>query len=262
MKKLIIGMSSFLILDLYFNVITHFISNTVIQFVGLLLFFPLASSVGKLNGLQGLKGIGLVFHHNWRKHFAASFVMGFGVWLLMYSVYGWIGKFEIIGIQTGGEAWWTLIQVMIGFFLGSFINDLITRGFVINILIGKLPPMFISIISIFVYALDDFWNGDLTILNFVFSLILGCSLTFSFYKSGSVWADTGIHFGLNVAYGLFYGLIGKAGGGLLLITEGSISPMLNTFILLSFASLLFLPVFFYYGQRKSSMLANEKAEEI
>ena len=95
-----------------------------------------------------------------------------------------------------------------------------------------------------------------------FSLILGCSLTFSFYKSGSVWADTGIHFGLNIAYGLFYGLIGKAGDGLLLITNGEISLLLNNTVLLSFASLLFLAMFFYYRKRKMSILDEEKTGQV
>lgn len=135
------------------------------------------------------------------------------------------------------------------FFLGSIINDLITRGFVIHSLAGKLPPFFIAIISITLYALDDFWNGDVTFLNFVFSLILGCSLTYSFYQSGSVWADTGIHFGLNVSYGLLYGLNGKSGGGLLMITEGKINPLLNNTILLATTSLLFLVVFLYYWKK-------------
>jgi hypothetical protein len=67
---------------------------------------------------------------------------------------------------------------------------------------GKLPPFLIALISIIVYSLDDFWNGDFTVINFVFSIILGCSLTDAFYHSKSIWADTGLHFGLNLAYGL------------------------------------------------------------
>lgn len=174
-------------------------------------------------------------NYRWRRDFTASFVIGFGCWLLMYATYWQIGKFDIIGIQTGLGAWWILIQMTVGFFLGSLINDLITRGFIIHMLIGRLSP---------------------------FSLILGCSLTFSFYKSGSVWADTGIHFGLNIAYGLFYGLIGKAGDGLLLITNGEISLLLNNTVLLSFASLLFLAMFFYYRKRKMSILDEEKTGQV
>ncbi|MFL0364135.1 CPBP family intramembrane glutamic endopeptidase [Pseudobacillus sp. 179-B 2D1 NHS] len=249
MKKAIIGIGSFLALSIYFNGVTHFVTNTFIQLFGILLFFPFASYIGKLNGLPGLEGIGLLRSNHWKKHFAVSFLIGFGCWSLMYVTYWQLGKFEIRGVQTGFNAWWMLVQMIVGFFLGSIINDLITRGFVIHSLAGKLPPFFIAIISITLYALDDFWNGDVTFLNFVFSLILGCSLTYSFYQSGSVWADTGIHFGLNVSYGLLYGLNGKSGGGLLMITEGKINPLLNNTILLATTSLLFLVVFLYYWKK-------------
>ncbi|MED4400603.1 CPBP family intramembrane glutamic endopeptidase [Metabacillus fastidiosus] len=251
LKQIITGLSGFLILDLYFNVTTHFLSNSILQFCCLLLFFPLASYIAKLNGLKGLSGIGLRRSSNSLKQFSISFLIGFGFWTLMYTVYWSLGKYEVIGIKTGLDAWITLIPILVGFFLGSLINDVITRGFIINLLKGRMNPFWIVSISIIVYAVDDFWNGDLTVFNFIFSVILGCSLTLSFYKTGSIWASTGIHFGLNTAYGLLYGLSGKHGGGLLLTAEGEISLFLNDFILLLSASLMLWPVFLYYSKQEN-----------
>jgi len=250
MKKFITGLFSFIILDLYFNITTHFINfNIFIQLISILLFFPLASLIAKLNGLQGLRGIGMV-REKWPKFFAASFLIGFGSWALMYFSYDMAGKFNIIGVKNGLEVWWGIGQIIVGFFLGSLINDLVTRGFVINVLKGKIPPLAIAAISILIYALDDFWNGDLSILNFIFSVVLGFSLTYAFFKTGSIWASTGIHFGLNMAYGMLFGLSGGYGDGIFLMTKGSIHPFLNTTILLMAAAFVFLIVFLYYRDKK------------
>ncbi|MDR7071712.1 CPBP family intramembrane glutamic endopeptidase [Fictibacillus barbaricus] len=259
MKKLIFGLVGFLLLDFYFNVTTHLISNTVIQFLCILLFFPLASYIAKLNGLPGLQGIGLAKTQNSRKYFLISLFIGFSVWTLLYITYWSFGKFEITGVQTGWNAGWILLQVLAGFFLGSFINDLITRGFVMNLLKGKMPPIVIMSISIIIYALDDFWNGDLSLMNFIFSFVLGCSLTYAFYKTGTIWADTGLHFGLNIAYGLLYGLIGKPGGGIILISKGEINPFINNTIVLMMTSLLFVIVYFYY-RRKGQVAAETQIQ--
>ena len=211
MKKFTVGLCGFLVLNIYFNTTTHFVSNSIGQFIGLLLFFPIASFIAKLNGLPGLKGLGLVKGQNGLKYFMVSFVFGFGCWIIMYMTYWQLGKFDFYGIKTGFGALSTVGQILNGFFFGSLINDIITRGYVLNLLKGKLPTYFTAVISIIIYALDDFWNGDLTLVNFVFSIILGCSLTYAFFKTGSVWANTGIHFGLNTAYGLIYGLTGQVG---------------------------------------------------
>lgn len=261
MKKFIIGLSSLVVLDLYFNITTHFISNSVIQFFCLLLFFPIASWFAKINGLKGLKGIGLRRGQNGLKHFLVSFAIGFTCWTFLYLTYWQLGKFEIIGIKTGFSAFSTLVQVLVGFFLGSFINDIITRGYILNLLKGKISPFLIATISISIYAIDDFWNGDLSLMNFIFSIILGCSFTYAFLKTGSIWANTGIHFGLNVGYGMIYGLSGQYGGGIILTEKGEINPLVNNIVVLTAASIVFVLVFLYY-RKKDKIIASNTAQSI
>ncbi len=246
MKKILIGVMVFILLNLYFNVTTHFISNTIIQLICILLFFPIAYYTVRLIGLPGLKGLGLIVNKKGIQYFFISFLIGFGCWTAMYAVYWNLGKFEIIGMKTGTEALWISIQVLVGFFLGSLINDLITRGYIINSLSGKLKPLTIGCISILVYAIDDFWNGGLTIMNFVFSLVLGCSFTYAYIKTGSLWANTGLHFGLNVSYGIYYGLSGDYGAGVIRISEGYIHPFINHLVVLSAAVVVFIIIYFVY----------------
>ncbi|RZT23508.1 CPBP family intramembrane glutamic endopeptidase [Fictibacillus sp. BK138] len=254
MKKISIGISLFLLLNLYFNVTTHFISNTIIQLMCILLFFPIAHYSVKLVGLPGLKGLGLVRSKKGSQYFLISFLIGFSCWTAMYAVYWYLGKFEITGVKTGLDALWIGSQVIAGFLLGSLINDLITRGYIINWLSEKLKPLAVGCISVLIYAIDDFWNGEPTIVNFVFSLILGVSFTYAFLKTGSLWANTGIHFGLNVSYGMIYGLSGNYGAGLITTSKGDIHPLTNHLVVLSAAVVIFIIVYYVYRNPRSQTM--------
>lgn len=65
MKKIGIGIIGFLVLDLYFNLFAIQFSNSYVQMVTILLFFPLAHYVAKAIGLRGLAGVGAHFHQGW-----------------------------------------------------------------------------------------------------------------------------------------------------------------------------------------------------
>jgi membrane protease YdiL (CAAX protease family) len=210
------------------------------------LVFPYCSLFGKDGWTAWTEGLGFVRSKKGLQYFLISFLIGFSCWTAMYAFYWNLGKFDITGMKTGIEALWIGFQVLVGSFLGSLINDLITRGYIINSLSGKLQPLAIGCISILIYSLDDFWNGEPTIMNFVFSLILGVSFTYAFLKTGSLWANTGLHFGLNVSYKMFYGLSGDYGAGLLTTSECDIHPLINHLVVLSAAVVIFIIVYFVY----------------
>jgi membrane protease YdiL (CAAX protease family) len=218
-------MIGFIVLDMYFAIVTTQVGNPFLQFGATLVFFPLAYFIAKWVGLDGLKGLGLLFHHGWKKNFFYSFLIGFSFWMLWYGIEFQIGQLEYVGIKPPRELFMPIIEVFVGFFVGSLINDLIIRGYVMNLLKGRIHILWIFTISILLYALDDYWYAGLSIHNIIFSILLGLSLTYSLYKTGSIWADTGIHYGLNIAYGLFYGLVGKAGGGIFIIKTGQDSTL-------------------------------------
>ncbi|MEH7178167.1 CPBP family intramembrane glutamic endopeptidase [Neobacillus vireti] len=187
------------------------------QFVALLVFFPLASFITKWVGLNGLKGLGLVFHQGWLRNFFLSFGIGFCFWMLMFGIQLLSGDLQWNGTREPSELLMPVLMIIVGFFMGSFINDLIVRGFVVNLLKDKMQIGWVFTISILIYALDDYWYAGFSLSNFIFSLILGLSITYAFYKTGSIWANTGIHYGLNVAYGLFFGMVGSPGTSIFIV---------------------------------------------
>jgi membrane protease YdiL (CAAX protease family) len=170
-------------------------------------------------GLEGLKGMGMLFHPGWIKNFFISFLIGFGFWMIMFGTQFYIGDLEFVGVRGPRNLIMPVVEVFIGYLVGSLINDLIVRGYVINKLKGKIHIVWIFIISILIYALDDYWYAGFSLSNMIFSIILGLSLTFAFYKTGSIWADTGLHYGLNIAYGLFFGLVGNSESSLFIVKE-------------------------------------------
>jgi hypothetical protein len=235
----------FIVLDLYFAIGTTQLGNPFLQFGATLVFFPLAYFIAKWVGLDGLRGMGLLFHHGWKKNFFYSFLIGFSFWMLWYGIEFQTGQLEYVGMKPPAELFMPIIEVFVGFFVGSLINDLIIRGYVMNLLIGRIHIFWIFTISILLYALDDYWYAGLSIHNIVFSILLGLSLTYSIYKTGSIWADTGIHYGLNIAYGLFYGLVGKAGGGIFIIKETGQDPTLSSLLSFVIPAIMFIFVLWF-----------------
>jgi membrane protease YdiL (CAAX protease family) len=232
-KNMLFGIIGFIVLDLYFNLFAIQFSNSYLQLTFILLFFPLAHIVSKMVGLNGLAGIGLVFHQGWARNFLISFLIGFTFWAIWNAYYFFGGSYLYQGMNS--HFWgMPLLEVVVGYLLGSIINDLIVRGYVINVLKGKMNIKWVLTISILVYAIDDFWYEGFRLDNMVFSILLGISLTYVFYKTGSIWANTGIHFGLNMVYGLVFGQQGKPNSSLILIhdldTNAFLSPYLDKIV--------------------------------
>nr|WP_239586951.1 CPBP family intramembrane glutamic endopeptidase [Bacillus ectoiniformans] len=113
------------------------------------------------------------------------------------------------------------LEIVGGFFLGSLVNDLIVRGFVFAQLKDKLSIPRIFVLSVFLYSMEDIWMEGFSLGNTIFSVVLGLSLTYAFMYTGSIWANTGLHWGLNVCYGMFNGMVGDGGGGIFIIENGT-----------------------------------------
>ncbi|GGA34561.1 hypothetical protein GCM10010917_19810 [Paenibacillus physcomitrellae] len=122
----------------------------------------------------------------------------------------------MIGSKSFTEMFLAFLMVILTFFVGSFLNDIIIRGYVFGHLKERIPLKLVFFISLILYSLDDSWNEGFSITNTLFSLILGLSLTYTIFKTDSIWVDTGIHWGLNVCYGIFNGTLGGSDGGIII----------------------------------------------
>ncbi|HWL24691.1 MAG TPA: type II CAAX endopeptidase family protein [Ureibacillus sp.] len=237
--KVLLG---FIVLDLYLNIGIARSSELWIQVILVLLFFPILKVILKLTKVNNYQKIGINFQPNWTKNLMFGFLIGFAFWLVKYVLQYISHGFEITGIQPFPEMLITLIIVLLMFFVGSFLNDVIIRGYIFGHLKGKIPMKWIFLISVVIYALDDMWNEGFSLWNTLFSLVLGLSLTYAIYKTGSIWLTTGIHWGLNVCYGIFNGALGSASGGIIL-TQNYSPTILTEFISYLIALSMFLLIY-------------------
>lgn len=242
--KVIAGL---IVLDLYLNMGIARSSQFLIQVLLVLLFFPLLKGILMLTKVKEYKNIGISFHPKWWKNMIIGFIIGFSFWLMKYILVYLFGGFEMTSGKSFPEIIMSLLMVMLTFFVGSFLNDIIVRGYVFGHLKERIPVKWVFIISLILYVLDDSWNEGFSITNTLFSLILGLSLTYAIYKTGSIWADTGIHWGLNVCYGIFNGTLGSSDGGIIITKYEPQSMFLE---MISYIVPLFMFLFIYLLRNK------------
>lgn len=226
-----------------------------IRFFHLVLFFPLAYVLAKIVLKTGFEGYGLVFFRGWHRNLFIGLAIGIIGWFCLFTLQFLIGKYEYIGIKPVGDVIVMLVIIIVGFGLGSLINDMIVRGLVFHHFMGKLPVGVVMLISITLYALDDAWLEGLTLQNTIFSAVLGLSLTYAFYKARSIWANTGIHLGLNIVYGLFFGVSGQSGEGVFLFNDHKIDSALSSWLSTIIAFLLFIVVFAVFKKKKRAVIS-------
>lgn len=248
MKKILFAIIGFIILNLYFNGITNILRLDGVFWVGgALLFFVLAYGVAKATQQEGLGSLGYRMYPQWWKHLLTGFGIGFVCWGLIYGTRYLFGVYTFTGTIALMDIVWVIIQGLIGYGLGSTINDAITRGYIFAQLKGKAPKWLILLISVLIYALDDAWNEGFSLHNTFFSLILGFSLGYAFIKTRAIWFTTGIHFGLNMMYCLFNG-VGGSGG--IFITESTGVDHVSGIISLVYPALMFLFIVIYFRRAK------------
>ncbi|MED3564312.1 CPBP family intramembrane glutamic endopeptidase [Bacillus xiapuensis] len=239
--------AGFIVLDLYLNMGIAKSSQFLLQVLLVLLFFPLLKGILMLTKVKEYKNIGISFHPKWWRNTLIGFIIGFSFWLMKYILVYLFGGFEMTSGKSFPEMIMSLLMVMLTFFVGSFLNDIIVRGYVFGHLKERIPVKWVFIISLILYALDDSWNEGFSISNTLFSLILGLSLTYAIYKTGSLWADTGIHWGLNVCYGIFNGPLGSSNGGIIKTVYEPQSMFLE---MISYIVPLFMFLFVYLLRNK------------
>ncbi|MBM6619570.1 CPBP family intramembrane glutamic endopeptidase [Bacillus suaedaesalsae] len=240
---------TYLLLSIYFYYVPMLLPmNDVIRFFHLLLFLPLAHFIAKMLNGKGLDSYGLYFFKGWFKNVWSGFLIGFIAWSILFTIYFAFGKYKGIELINEPRSILTIIIIVVGFGLGSLINDLLVRGLVFSYFRNKVPFTQLFSLSVILYALDDCWNEGLSVQNIIFSICLGLSFTYSFFKSGSIWANTGIHMGLNVVYGLFFGVSGIIGDGIFTFAISE-NPVIHTTWLSSILA-IFMFLFVYYKQNK------------
>lgn len=213
----------FAALDLYANVVPRLVGLAVPVWLAYVCgFFVLVFLVCRYGlGLDRSASLGLDRPPGWTRLLAAGFAIGLGIWALKNVVFLAMGKFELVGWRDAAFALPLLGMALFGMFFAAAINDLMIRGFGLAFcrrfgwMRAYLP------LTVIVYALDDAWNEGFDPGNLAFSAILGLSLAWTVFKTGTLWMSIGIHWGGNVCYRFMSGFDGQGVPRLLHVVEGA-----------------------------------------
>ncbi|MGE6489102.1 CPBP family glutamic-type intramembrane protease [Paenisporosarcina sp. NPDC076898] len=217
--------------------------NDIFRFMYMLSFFPVAYLLAKILFGKGLESYGLIFFNGWYKNLGIGLSIGFIGWCLLYGVRIIVGEYTVTGTQSFTDSLIVLIMICAGFLVGSLISDMIVRGLVFHHFGNRVSFGMLILIATILYTLDDIWLEGLTVNNFIFSACLGISLAYAFYKTHSIWANTGLHAGLNIAYGLFFGVTGNVGDGIIQFKVVDSTFFFSSWLSSFFALVLFLIIY-------------------
>lgn len=246
--------TGFLLLNVYLRVVpTLLIGNDVLWLAAFILFFPLAHFVGRWSSGAGLRKQGLAQTFNWKKRLLTGALTGSAIWLVLTSAELLSGSLQFAGWQPLGKASWIAVQALVVAVLGSATNDVLTRGYVFAHWKGRLPVLYIVLLSTALYLADDVWLEGWSARNNTFSLVLGLAFALSVVRTGSLWMNTGTHAGLNFIYYLVYGFgNGKYNDGVFISTShpAEASPYLGVFAALGVLGLTALMTKSYRGREE------------
>ena len=135
----------FIFLDLYVTLVPQLInSNTLLWILFAAVFFPLAHITSRITGMNGLNTLGVKFHNGWKRNLTSGFVFGFIFWLALEIISFTFNGSSIIGVKSFDVGAFFILQAFVGLFLGSFMNDIIVRGYVFAHLKNKVTQRFFS----------------------------------------------------------------------------------------------------------------------
>lgn len=229
-------------------------------------FFPVAHYISKLSGMNGLNDLGVNFHRGWERNLKIGFGIGSIFWLVMELIFLSYNSLFIVGMKSFSAGTFFMVQAFIGMFLSSFINDIIVRGYVFARLKHKVSNISLLLISALIYVLNDSWYEGLgfSLYNSIFSVALGLTLGYVFLRTGSLWATTGVHWGLNVVYCIFYGIPGHENeGGLLIVERYFVNSFFINNLSVIVSVLMFAFVLLFYKRLKFNTIgkiSNDKKD--
>ena len=189
-----------------------------------------------------------------------------GLVFLVEWAFGWL-QVESFAWQaeSGGSIAASILVVLVVFFLGSWQEELLSRGYWLQNLSDGLNRSLGVLLSSAIFALGHLFNPNLSWLSFVGLFLSGLFLAYGYLRTEQLWLPIGLHLGWNFFEGTvfgfpvsgqyFYQLIRQTTSGPDLITGGVFGPEAGL-ILLPALLLGTAGVYLYTMNRKPTQQEN------
>jgi len=258
--KIILG---FMILSLYNNLLPIMLGlNGATWLVIPLFFFFILYGIARFTS-KSFRDFGLQFHSGWVKNLIKGFSFGFIFYCILVSLSIFFERYQFHESRTFGEIALLIVSSLIGMFFGSLLNDIITKGYIYGSFKEIMSRRWLILLILFSYSFDDIWYEGFSISNTVFSICLGLSLVYCLFQTRSIWMTTGIHWGWNVMYSLFYGMpgTGEQGGiyAISIVNRGAFFQYLT--LVICIMMFLFVVCYFSFKKKQDVSFSNTLSDK-
>lgn len=240
------------------NLLSLLITLFSFAFISLLIFFRV-----KVIEKRSLSSIGFN-KNNWLKKYSLGFLIGLvmmSIIVLILLLFGYI-TVEKNPIQpVGVSAISSVLVILFGWIIQGATEEIVTRGWLLNVLSSKYNIGFGLLISSTLFGLMHLTNPNVNYIAVINIILVGLFYGLYVIKTNDLWAVCGMHSAWNFAQGNIFGFevsgLDVSVGSLIdlnlvgnnVITGGAFGPeagIISTFILLvSIGILLFINVMNY-----------------
>lgn len=227
-------------------------------FISLLVFFRV-----KVIEKRSLSSIGFN-KNNWLKKYSLGFLIGLvmmSIIVLILLSFGYItvekNPIQLVGISAISS----ILVILFGWIIQGATEEIVTRGWLLNVLSSKYNIGFGLLISSTLFGLMHLTNPNVNYIAVINIILVGLFYGLYVIKTNDLWAVCGMHSAWNFAQGNIFGFevsgLDVSVGSLIdlnlvgnnVITGGAFGPeagIISTFILLvSIGILLFINVMNY-----------------
>lgn len=240
------------------NLLSLLITLFSFAFISLLIFFRV-----KVIEKRSLSSIGFN-KNNWLKKYSLGFLIGLvmmSIIVLILLSFGYItvekNPIQLVGISAISS----ILVILFGWIIQGATEEIVTRGWLLNVLSSKYNIGFGLLISSTLFGLMHLTNPNVNYIAVINIILVGLFYGLYVIKTNDLWSVCGMHSAWNFAQGNIFGFevsgLDVSVGSLIdlnlvgnnVITGGAFGPeagIISTFILLvSIGILLFINVMNY-----------------
>lgn len=229
-----------------------FINLSSFLFISLLVFIRV-----KYIEKRSISTIGLD-KESWLKKYIKGFIIGFIMMVIIVLIlfaFGCISVEKNHSQPVGMRALGGVIFILIGWIIQSGTEEIVTRGWLMNILAARYNKVFALILSSTIFGFMHLLNPDVNYIAVINIILVGIFYGIYVTKTNDLWAVCGMHGAWNFAQGNIFGF--EVSGinvevssivdfnlvGSNIISGGSFGPeagLVATFVLLSSIVIVFI----------------------
>jgi len=145
---------------------------------------------------------------NFLKKYLNGFLIGLGMLTLVVGIMIMAGlvKFNVANISFNANTLWIVILMLIGYMIQGGSEEIIFRGWQLQVIGARYKPWLGIVISSIMFALLHGLNKGITIVAIVNILLFGLLLAFFVLRKNSIWAACGWHSAWNWGMSSIFGL--------------------------------------------------------